>query len=188
MKKVSGFIILAAIGLLIGCYKEVSFDVKPAIEFRSLKKEIRIDQFAGSKKDSVILTIKFQDGDGDLGLNEKEKTAAELTNDFNYIIKIFRKRRGVFTEFIPDVPYSGYFPRLKADVKISYNYKMITEIVLYRLRPNKSEEFNKLFMEQSLPMLKHWKINVIDYGFSMETENSFYLNRNYISLRERQQS
>ncbi|GAB2614546.1 hypothetical protein GCM10027035_08820 [Emticicia sediminis] len=118
MKKVSGFIILAAIGLLIGCYKEVSFDVKPAIEFRSLKKEIRIDQFAGSKKDSVILTIKFQDGDGDLGLNEKEKTAAELTNDFNYIIKIFRKRRGVFTEFIPDVPYSGYFPRLKADGKI----------------------------------------------------------------------
>jgi hypothetical protein len=65
---------------------------------------------------------------------------------------------------------------------------MITEIVLYRLRPNKSEEFNKLFMEQSLPMLKHWKINVIDYGFSMETENSFYLIRNYKSLRERQQS
>lgn len=117
MKKVSGFIILAAIGSLVGCYKEVSFDVKPAIEFRSLKKEIRIDQFAGSKKDSVILTIKFQDGDGDLGLNEKEKTTAELKNDFNYIIRIFRKRRGVFTEFIPEVPYSGYFPRLKVDGK-----------------------------------------------------------------------
>ncbi len=117
MKKVSGFIILAAIGSLIGCYKEVSFDVKPAIEFKSLKKEIRIDQFAGSKKDSVILTVKFQDGDGDLGLNEKEKTTAELTNDFNYIIRIFRKKKGVFTEFIPDVPYSGYFPRLKTDGK-----------------------------------------------------------------------
>ncbi|MFN3488648.1 MAG: hypothetical protein ACK4YV_05925 [Emticicia sp.] len=118
MKKVSGFIILAAIGSLVGCYKEVSFDEKPAIEFRSLKKEIRIDQFAGSKKDSVILTIKFQDGDGDLGLNEKEKTTAELKNDFNYIIRIFRKKRGVFTEYVPDVPYSGYFPRLKTDGKI----------------------------------------------------------------------
>jgi len=118
MKKVSGFIILAAIGSLIGCYKETTFDVKPAIEFKDLKKEIRIDQFAGSKKDSVILTIKFQDGDGDLGLNEKEKTTAEQKNDFNYIIRIFRKRRGVFTEFVPDVPYSGYFPRLKADGKI----------------------------------------------------------------------
>lgn len=118
MKKVSGFIILLAIGLLIGCYKEVSFDVKPAIEFKTLKKEIRIDQFAGSKKDSVILTIKFQDGDGDLGLNEKEKTTAEQKNDFNYIIRIFRKKKGVFTEFIPSVPYSGYFPRLKTDGKV----------------------------------------------------------------------
>ncbi|MDZ7934638.1 MAG: hypothetical protein U5M51_06685 [Emticicia sp.] len=117
MKKVSGFIILAAIGSLIGCYKEITFDVKPAIEFKTLKKEIRIDQFAGSKKDSVILTINFQDGDGDLGLNEKEKTAAELKNDFNYIIRIFRKKKGVFTEFVPEVPYSGYFPRLKADGK-----------------------------------------------------------------------
>lgn len=118
MKKVSGFIILAAIGSLIGCYKETTFDVKPTIEFKTLKKEIRIDQFAGSKKDSVILTVKFQDGDGDLGLNEKEKTTAELKNDFNYIIRIFRKKKGVFTEFIPSVPYSGYFPRLKADGKI----------------------------------------------------------------------
>jgi hypothetical protein len=118
MKKVSGFIILAAIGSLVGCYKETTFDVKPAIEFKDLKKEIRIDQFAGSKKDSVILTIKFQDGDGDLGLNEKEKTAAELKSDFNYIIRIFRKKRGVFTEYVPAVPYSGYFPRLKTDGKL----------------------------------------------------------------------
>jgi hypothetical protein len=64
------------------------------------------------------LTVKFQDGDGDLGLNEKEKTTAELKNDFNYIIRIFRKKKGVFTEFKPSVPYSGYFPRLKADGKI----------------------------------------------------------------------
>jgi hypothetical protein len=117
MKKVSELFILLVSGFLMSCYKEVSFDVKPAIEFKSLKKEIRIDQFAGSKKDSVVLTIKFQDGDGDLGLNEKEKTAAELTNDFNYIIRIFRKKKGVFAEFVPDVPYSGYFPRLQADGK-----------------------------------------------------------------------
>ena len=76
MKKVSGFIILALVGSLISCYKEIAFDEKPSIEFKDLKKEIRIDQFAGSKKDSVILTIKFQDGDGDLGLNEKEKTTS----------------------------------------------------------------------------------------------------------------
>ncbi|CAH0997145.1 hypothetical protein EMA8858_03282 [Emticicia aquatica] len=118
MKKVSGFIILAAIASLAGCYKETTFDVKPAIEFKTLRKEIRLDQFSGSKKDSVILTIKFQDGDGDLGLNEKEKAAAELKSDYNYIIRLFRKKKGVFQEFVPDVPYSGYFPRLKSDGKV----------------------------------------------------------------------
>jgi hypothetical protein len=117
MKKVSGFIILAIISLLSGCYKEKTFDVKPFIEFQSLRKEIRLDQFSGSKKDSVILTIHFQDGDGDLGLNESEKTEAVKTTDFNYIIRLFRKKKGVFTEFMPDVPYSGYFPRLKNDGK-----------------------------------------------------------------------
>jgi hypothetical protein len=118
MKKVSGFIILASMCLLAGCYKETTFDVKPNIDFKDLRKEIRLDQFSGSKKDSVILTIHFQDGDGDLGYNEKEKATAELTNDYNYIIRLFRKKKGVFQEFVPDVPYSGYFTRLKTDGKI----------------------------------------------------------------------
>ncbi len=115
MKKVSVFLFLLVLVGLWGCYDEVSFDNKPSIVFVSLTKEIRLDQFSGSKKDSVILTIKFQDGDGDLGLNETEKTKAEATNDFNYIIRLFRKKNGVFKEFIPDIPYSGYFPRLKED-------------------------------------------------------------------------
>ena len=115
MKKVSVILILPLLFVLWGCYDEVSFDNKPAIEFVSLSKEIRLDQFSGSKKDSVILTIKFQDGDGDLGLNEAEKTKAEVNNDFNYLIRLYRKKNGVFKEFIPDNPYSGYFPRLKED-------------------------------------------------------------------------
>lgn len=118
MKKVSIFAVFGAMALLVGCYKETTFDSTPAIEFKTLRKEIRIDQFTGSKKDSVILTIKFQDGDGDLGLNEKEKATAETKSDYNYIIRLFRKKKGVFTEFIPAVPYSGYFPRLKSDGKL----------------------------------------------------------------------
>jgi hypothetical protein len=105
------------VALVTGCYKEVSFDVKPSIEFKDLRKEIRLDQFSGSKKDSVILTIKFQDGDGDLGLNEEEKKAAVTQQDFNYIVRIFRKKKGVFQEVVPDVTYSGFFPRLKVDNK-----------------------------------------------------------------------
>ena len=118
MKKVSVFIIFGVMALLSGCYKETTFDVTPSIAFKELRKEIRIDAFTGSKKDSLILTIDFQDGDGDLGVNEKEKAAAEVKSDYNYIIRLFRKKKGVFTEFIPAVPYSGFFPRLKSDGKL----------------------------------------------------------------------
>ena len=117
MKKVSVLIVFSVMALVTACYKEISFDVIPYIEFSDLRKEIRLDQFSGSKKDSVILTIKFQDGDGDLGLNEEEKKAAVEKQDFNYIIRIFRKKNGVFTEVPQEVPYSGFFPRLKSDNK-----------------------------------------------------------------------
>ncbi len=118
MKKVSAFTFLGTIFLLAGCYVEPNFDFKPNIIGIDIRKEIRIDQFTGSKKDSVILTTTFQDGDGDVGVNEKEKAAAQVKNDFNYIVRIFRKKKGVFTEFIPTVPYSGFLFRQRTDDKI----------------------------------------------------------------------
>jgi hypothetical protein len=117
MKKVSGFIILAIVATLSGCYKETTFDVKPAIEFKELRKMIVFDSFSRIKKDSLILTIKFQDGDGDLGLDTRDSVLRK--QGFNYVIKPFRKKKGVFEEFTNNgVPYSGYFIRLKSDGKI----------------------------------------------------------------------
>ena len=40
---------------------------------------------------------------------------------------------------------------------------MITEIRTYKLKKGCSEIFFKIFTEQSLPMLKRWDVNVIDY-------------------------
>lgn len=117
MKKVSVLVVFSVMALVTACYKEISFDEKPYIEFKDLRKEIRLDQTDGSKKDSVILTIKFQDGDGDLGLNEAEKAVAVETQDFNYMVRIFRQKNGVFQEVNQEVPYSGFFPRLKSDGK-----------------------------------------------------------------------
>jgi hypothetical protein len=65
---------------------------------------------------------------------------------------------------------------------------MITEIRIYKLKPGKAGEYNALFIEQSLPMMKRWNVNIVDYGFSLEEEHDFYLIRNYQSLEERQQS
>ena len=65
---------------------------------------------------------------------------------------------------------------------------MITEIRIYKLKENTTTEFIKVFMEQSLPMMNRWKVNVVDYGFSLIDQDSFYLIRNYESIEQRKES
>ena len=65
---------------------------------------------------------------------------------------------------------------------------MITEIRIYKLKENAASEFNRVFTEQSLPMMKRWKVNVVDYGFSLIDKDSFYLIRNYESIEQRKES
>ncbi|NOU20038.1 MAG: NIPSNAP family protein [Bacteroidales bacterium] len=65
---------------------------------------------------------------------------------------------------------------------------MITEIRIYKLKENSTAEFNTVFTEQSLPMMKRWKVNVVDYGFSLIDKDSFYLIRNYENIEHRKES
>jgi hypothetical protein len=65
---------------------------------------------------------------------------------------------------------------------------MITEIRIYKLKENTSTEFNHMFTAQSLPMMKRWHIDVVDYGFSLIDQDSFYLTRNYENLEQRNES
>ena len=113
----SAFLLLAAVAFS-GCYKEPEFPVEPSIEFDEISKQVRIDQFSGANKDSVVISIKFRDGDGDLGMNNEEIAIAQENQDYNYIVRVFRKRRGQFVEFNPFIPYSGFFFRLKNDDKV----------------------------------------------------------------------
>jgi len=65
---------------------------------------------------------------------------------------------------------------------------MITEIRIYKLKENTATLFNTAFTEQSLPLMKRWKVNVVDYGFSLIDKDSFHLIRRYESLTERKES
>jgi hypothetical protein len=65
---------------------------------------------------------------------------------------------------------------------------MITEIRIYKLKENKATEFNLVFTQQSLPMMKRWKVNVVDYGFSLIDKDSFHLIRSYENLTQRKES
>jgi hypothetical protein len=100
------------------CYKEPDFALTPEISFNKIEKFIRLDQFSGAKKDSIVLTVNFKDGDGDLGYNSDEIGKKVSQTDFNYIVKPSRRIKGKLTEFTPLESFSGFYPKLKTDDKI----------------------------------------------------------------------
>lgn len=66
--------------------------------------------------------------------------------------------------------------------------KHFVEIRSYNLKPDTRDEFHRLFVEESFPMLKRWNIDVVAYGPSPHDQNSYYLIRRYDSLAQREQS
>ena len=111
------FLVSASLGFL-SCYKEPDFALTPEISFNKIQKFIRIDQFSAAKKDSIILTVNFKDGDGDLGFNADEIGKKVKQDDFNFVVKSLRSIKGKFTEFKPAESFSGFYPKLKTDDKI----------------------------------------------------------------------
>lgn len=61
----------------------------------------------------------------------------------------------------------------------------VIEIRSYTLKPGTRDEFHKVFVERSLPMVLRWKIDVLGYGPSLQEDSSYYLVRGYKSLEER---
>lgn len=65
---------------------------------------------------------------------------------------------------------------------------LLVEIRSYNLKPGTRQEFYRLFVERSLPMLKRWKVDVVRYGSSPHDEDTYYLMRAFPSLEDREQS
>ena len=71
-------------------------------------------------------------------------------------------------------------------LKESMNH--FVEIRSYNLKPNTRDQFHRLFIEQALPMLQRWDVDVVAFGPSPHDEDSYYLIRCYESLIHRDQS
>lgn len=99
MRKIIGllFIVLLSLG---ACIQEPTFSSTPAIQFKSIKKITKTsnDGFGGTTKiDSVIMSINFQDAEGDLGLTEAQVKSDAKYKDFrNFEVAVLLKKNGVF--------------------------------------------------------------------------------------------
>jgi len=61
------------------------------------------------------------------------------------------------------------------------------EIRSINLKAGVREEFHRLYMEQSLPLLQRRNFDVAAHGPSLHDENSYYVIRRFDSLAQREQ-
>ncbi len=64
----------------------------------------------------------------------------------------------------------------------------VLEIRSYTLKPGTQAAFHQLVEEQAILMLLRWKVDVVDYGPSIQEGDTYYLMRSYESVADLQQS
>lgn len=66
--------------------------------------------------------------------------------------------------------------------------KKCVEVRSYNLKAGRRNEFHRLVVEESVPLLERWGIDVVAYGPSPHDETSYFLIRAYRDLAERSAS
>lgn len=107
---------------LSACFNEPNYSNTPAIDFKSIfRYTIAAGQGVGkSKRDSVVITIGFKDGDGNLGNNTPLSKAdstnyAQNGNWGNYKIRTFRLINKQYVELPLAINQFLLFPDLAKD-------------------------------------------------------------------------
>lgn len=62
----------------------------------------------------------------------------------------------------------------------------VVEVRVLTLKEGRRAEFERLFTERSLPLLRRWGFDVVSYGPSRHDELTFHVIRAFPSLGERQ--
>lgn len=102
-----------------GCFTPPDYSPVPEIEFNSITKFETTNAFLQVKQDSVVITLKFKDGDGDLGESQQGREDTKYKDWGNYELKTFKlnKQTKQFEEIILPANAKIFFPMLKPDGK-----------------------------------------------------------------------
>src|SRR5687768_1572022 len=88
-------LLLALLVAAIACNKPPHYPNEPHIKFKAIESYPVLTQRV--KKDSLVIVTRFEDGDGDLGLNSEEIQNPPYTdgdNNLNYLVETFVKKQG----------------------------------------------------------------------------------------------
>jgi hypothetical protein len=63
----------------------------------------------------------------------------------------------------------------------------VMEIRSYQLKAGMRPAFHQLVETEAIPMLQRWKLDVVDYGPSLQDTDEYYLMRSFADLTDLQQ-
>jgi hypothetical protein len=64
----------------------------------------------------------------------------------------------------------------------------VFEFLTLEIKPGRRDEFHKVYVTQSVPLLKKWNFDLVAYGPSLHDANSYYVIRRFKSLEDREKS
>ncbi|MDB5256418.1 MAG: hypothetical protein JWM14_1113 [Chitinophagaceae bacterium] len=108
------FVLAACLStVLTGCRKVPKFSETPNIQFKDINKKTfyNADQSPVGDSlfaDSVIIGIHFEDGDGDLGFPDDQRSE----DNVDYFVDVYRKTNGIYNLATFDLPFNGHLPLL----------------------------------------------------------------------------
>lgn len=115
-----GLFFFGVAALVIGCIEPPDFSDTPEISSPTVQSYPTFDDFSQIPKDSVVITVQFKDGDGDLGeVPEARNDTVNYPDWGNYELKTYRFVNGKFEYVEMPVLNRLFFPRLKDDDKKS---------------------------------------------------------------------
>ncbi len=118
-KKYIGFLFLV---VLSGCVEIPKYDDTPVIYYNGVDQYTEIDDNNKKVRENILITINFEDGDGDLGASSAERLDEAFTARYgnwgNYELVTVRKNLdGTWTESILSEDQVKWLPLLKPDGK-----------------------------------------------------------------------
>lgn len=108
---------LGIAAVLTACLDKPDFSFTPEISNASVVSYPTTEGFSGARADSLVISFKYRDGDGDLGISAEERSDTVLLNtryrDWgNYELRAFRYDKGQFIEVDFPTNRKLFFPRL----------------------------------------------------------------------------
>ncbi|OON67030.1 hypothetical protein B0919_19535 [Hymenobacter sp. CRA2] len=109
--------LVAAAGLgLAACENAPTYPIEPSIEVAGPIQRYRVSDDFGDR-DSLVISLNWKDGDGDLGLSLDDTTGVYTARGrnrfyYNYFIQPYLLDQGRWTPINFGISYNGRFPRM----------------------------------------------------------------------------